>query len=135
MSSRDINDLAQELKQIWTAVLAAAPALLPVGDKCITVGTYRSLAEQAAAYAIGRTVKGIIITNAKPGSSKHNVIDKLGKPASRAVDFGIIRYGKYIGNGSDASYRIIGELAESLGLVWAGRWRGSLKETAHTELP
>ena len=32
-----------------------------------------------------------------------------------------------------ALYRKVGVIAESVGLEWAGRWTGSLRETAHCQ--
>ena len=61
-------------------------------EYCITC-IYRSHAEQARLYAQGRTTTGKVVTNAKPGQSRHN--DHLnGDPASTAVDMCPIIDGK-----------------------------------------
>jgi peptidoglycan L-alanyl-D-glutamate endopeptidase CwlK len=46
---------------------------------------YRSNAEQAKLYALGRTAPGRRVTNARPGASAHNRIEGL-IPASDAFD-------------------------------------------------
>ena len=107
------------------------------GDKYVILSGYRSDVEQAAAYAVGRS--GVrknepIITKRKPGKSAHNARDKNGMPASKAVDFGVVRYGKYVKDGDDIAYKLGGIIAEELGLEWSGRWVGSFKEAAHIQI-
>lgn len=67
---------------------------------------HRSLGRQAELYAQGRTKPGPIVTNAKPGQSKHNAYP------SRAVDLHF----------PAEHTRTVGELGERLGLTWGGRW-------------
>jgi len=62
-------------------------------------------------------------------------VDANGNPASEAFDVGVIRNGRYIGNGDDPHYKMAGIIGERLGLRWAGRWTGDLKETAHFQSP
>lgn len=94
----------------------------------IVICTDRSDEEQNACYASGAS-------NARAGQSAHNAKDKQGKPAAEAVDFGITRYGKYVGNGKDPAYLLMGKIAEEVGLAWAGRWIGKIRETAHCQNP
>jgi peptidoglycan L-alanyl-D-glutamate endopeptidase CwlK len=94
----------------------------------VIICTDRSDADQAACYASGAS-------NAKPGQSAHNAKDKQGNPASEAFDVGVIRAGKYIGNGKDPDYIKAGSIGESVGLAWAGRWTGKIKEVAHFQNP
>lgn len=134
MSDHDIEHLHPELREKSKLWLNECTKQAAAGDKYLIICTYRSNEDQAAAYAIGRTKPGKIITNAKPGQSKHNKVDKLGKPESEAFDFAVIRYGKYIGDGDDLSYKLGGAIGESLGLEWAGRWTGKIKESAHIQM-
>lgn len=60
--------LREEAKQIYTEICAA----LTGRSICRFAYTLRTLEEQAALYAQGRTTKGSIVTNAKPGDSFHN---------------------------------------------------------------
>ena len=94
--------------------------------------TYRDEESQNALYAIGRTLKGHILTNKRGGESKHNhKID--GFPASLAFDAVPLIHGKCDWK-NNAAYLKMGVIAESIGLKWAGRWQGSLKERAHFEI-
>ena len=89
----------------------------------IITSTYRDTESQNALYAQGRTLPGKKVTNAKGGQSFHNW--------KVAFDFCPIVNGKT--NWSDvALYTKCGEIAESVGLEWAGRWK-TFKELAHCQ--
>lgn len=94
----------------------------------VIICTYRPDDEQMAAFKSGAS-------NCKPGESAHNQLDVMKRPASEAFDVGVIRNGKYIGNGSDTDYLRAGQIGESIGLAWAGRWKGKIKEVAHFQNP
>lgn len=89
----------------------------------IITSTYRSNKKQAELYAQGRTTPGKKVTNAKPGSSYHNY--------RLAFDFCPIVNGKAQWNDT-ATFTRCGEIAESLGLEWAGRWK-TMRELAHCQ--
>lgn len=83
----------------------------------------RTIDEQNALYAQGRTKKGEIVTNAKGGQSYHNY--------GYAVDIAFIK--------SDGSIDFnvsptIGMLGESCGLEWGGNW-SAFKDMPHFQLP
>ena len=89
----------------------------------IITSTYRDTESQNALYAQGRTAPGKKVTNAKGGQSFHNW--------KVAFDFCPLVNGKP--NWSDvALYTKCGEIAESVGLEWAGRWK-TFKELAHCQ--
>jgi peptidoglycan L-alanyl-D-glutamate endopeptidase CwlK len=91
----------------------------------IITSTYRNFESQQALYNQGRTTKGTIVTNAKPGFSAHNW--KL------AFDICPIVNGKAFWDTSPKNmglWNVIGKLGENLGLDWAGRWR-TFKEYVH----
>jgi len=91
-------------------------------DVLIT-STYRDAESQNALYAQGRTTAGKIVTNARGGQSYHNW--------RVAFDFVPIVHGK--AQWSDlAAFKKCGEIAESVGLEWAGRWV-KFKEMAHCQ--
>ena len=99
-------------------------------DKCKTAGidviitsTYRDMESQAALYARGRTKPGKKVTNAKPGKSFHNW--------KVAFDFAPIVNGKIPWNDIE-TFTKCGEIGESVGLEWAGRWK-TFKEYAHLQ--
>ena len=91
--------------------------------------------EQEKLYAIGRTVKGRKVTNAKPGESRHNHCDpKTGYPAAEAFDIAILVAGKPNWDINDEVWQIAGSVGEKLGLEWAGRWE-RFQEGPHFQLP
>ena len=121
MSSRKLIDLVQPVRDKAEAfVRECADAGIDVLIYC----TYRSSEEQNELYKIGRTLPGKIITNARGGQSWHNF--------HAAFDFVPTINGKPQW-GSKSLYTRCGIIAESLDLEWAGRWTGSLKETAHCQ--
>jgi peptidoglycan L-alanyl-D-glutamate endopeptidase CwlK len=88
----------------------------------IICGT-RTWKEQAELYAKGRTAPGPKVTNAKSGYSWHNfgvawdfvVFDAKGQPLWESP-----------------MMTRCGEIGESLGLEWGGRWKG-IKDTPHLQ--
>ena len=121
--SRRIEDLAPAVQQQAKALVSAAK---DAGIDLLITSTYRSSEEQAALYAQGRTKPGAIVTNARPGDSYHNW--------RCAFDVVPLRNGKPVWgtSGPDGDlWRKIGEMGEAVGLEWAGRWTGKLREMAH----
>lgn len=123
MASRKLTDLSLEMQPLAAKFEARCNE---AGLDVVIICTYRPDAEQQAAYDAKQS-------NCRPGESAHNQVDSQKRPASEAFDIGVIRNGKYIGNGSDPDYLAAGKIGEELGLVWSGRWRGKLKEVAHCE--
>lgn len=85
------------------------------------VQTLRTIAEQDALYAQGRTKPGNIVTYAKGGESFHNF--------GVAFDFCPIVNGKTDWNNLEL-FKKIGTIGKSLGLEWGGDWL-----TPKTDLP
>lgn len=122
INSRDINILQPQFKKI---VIRWLEACKDVGLDILVISTYRDNDYQNWLYAKGRTAKGDIVTNARGGESQHN--KKL------ALDFCIMD-GKTCDWKNKADFTRAGILAEALGLVWAGRWSGKIKEFGHIQL-
>jgi peptidoglycan L-alanyl-D-glutamate endopeptidase CwlK len=121
--SRQVEDLVPAVQQRAKALVNAAK---DAGIDLLITSTYRSNEEQAALYAQGRTKPGAIVTNARPGDSYHNW--------RCAFDVVPLRNGKPVWStsGPDGDlWRKIGEMGEAVGLEWAGRWTGKLREMAH----
>jgi len=119
VASRALSELhpkAREKAMQWEA------ACLKAGISTLIYCTYRSGEEQDQLYKLGRETAGKIVTNAKAGQSLHqyrvawDAVPLVGGKAAWS-DAGL--------------YKRMGEIAESLGIEWAGRWKGSLRETAH----
>jgi peptidoglycan L-alanyl-D-glutamate endopeptidase CwlK len=89
----------------------------------IITSTYRDAESQNALYAQGRTLPGKKVTNASAGKSFHNW--------RVAFDFVPLVNGKAMWNDT-ALFTKCGEIAESVGLEWAGRWT-KFKEMAHCQ--
>lgn len=95
----------------------------------------RTVREQDALYAKGRTVKGTIVTNAKGStySSMHQWgiafdfylnedVDKDGKTSDDAF------------NNSTGLFEEVGVIGKKIGLEWGGGW-SSIKDRPHFQLP
>jgi peptidoglycan L-alanyl-D-glutamate endopeptidase CwlK len=120
INSRKLEDLHPKVKVLCEKFI----------EKCkskdidvLITSTYRDAESQNALYAQGRTTAGKIVTNARGGQSYHNW--------RVAFDFVPIVNGK--AQWSDvATFNKCGEIAESVGLEWAGRWV-KFKELAHCQ--
>ena len=127
MASRSLIDLAAPVRHAAMAFQAACHAR---GLNALIYCTLRSNEEQAALYAQGRTAPGRIVTNAAPGVSLHNP-DAAGH--AWAFDAVPILHGVALWSDDDALLTM-GICGESVGLTWAGRWRGPLKEKVHFQM-
>lgn len=130
INSRDLKDLLPVVAAKCDAFIAACKAK---GIDVLITSTYRDNESQAAIYAIGRTVMGAnptpkkpmgyTVTGATPGRSFHN--------HRCAFDFVPIVNGKAMWN-DHALFTTCGEIAESVGLEWSGRWKKN-NEKAHCQ--
>jgi len=83
----------------------------------------RTIEEQNALYAQGRTKPGKIVTNAKGGQSWHNrgvAIDIAFIKSDTSIDFEVPEH--------------LAKLGEAVGLEWGGRW-SSFQDKPHFQLP
>jgi len=119
ISSRSIEDLVPAVK---VKALAHVAACAEAGIDLLIYCTYRDLESQDALYRQGRETAGAIVTNARGGESYHNW--------RCAYDCVALVQGKPQW-GDSVLARKVGELGESVGLEWSGRWSGKLRETAH----
>ena len=115
-----------------------AEALFPTTIAIRIVQGLRTIDEQNALYAQGRTKPGKKVTNAKGGSSYHNY--------GLAIDFAILRDKDGNGTYEELSWDIAADLDhdgmpewteivnvfESAGWEWGGRW-SSLKDYPHVQ--
>lgn len=127
MASRSLDDLAAPVRQAALDFLADCHA---AGLEVLIYCTLRLAVEQASLYAVGRTAPGHVLTNAKPGQSLHNP-DELGK--SWAFDAVPMLHGKCMFHDA-AMIDKMGAIGETVGLQWAGRWRGALRERLHFQI-
>jgi peptidoglycan L-alanyl-D-glutamate endopeptidase CwlK len=96
-------------------------------DIVLTSGR-RTIAEQEALYAKGRTAGGSKVTNAGPGDSAHNY--------GLAIDFafanalGVATFPPF----EDPRWAQAAAIGKRLGMEWGGDWK-SFKDGPHLELP
>ena len=121
MASRSLDDLVPVVKKKAEQFLEECHKQ---GLDILIYCTLRSKEEQDGLYAQGRTKPGKIVTNARGGESFHNY--------GCAFDFVPLVAGKSAWDDTNL-YRKAGVIAESVGLEWAGRWTGKLRETAHCQ--
>lgn len=129
-SERNLATLVPKAQEVFrTFLIRSRDAMLPYKVKLICGS--RTFEEQDALYAQGRTTPGDIRTHARGGWSWHNY--KL------AGDIGIFNYeGQYIDDVMvqhevDEIYKAAGELAETFGLEWGGRWPGAKCDMPHLQ--
>lgn len=116
--------------ELYTKMMRFEKLARDTGLEILVYCVWRSPKEQLEAYAQGRTKPGKIITWTK--KSKHNKVDKDGKPASEAFDCVPIVFGKCAWDRADL-YLKLGAIGKKCGLVWGGDWKG--KDSPHFELP
>lgn len=121
INSRSLDQLEPDFKML---VLRWLNECYLAGLDILVVSTYRDNEYQNMLYAKGRTTAGRIVTNAKGGQSQHN--HRL------AVDFCVMD-GKACDWENVADFSKAGRIAEAVGLEWAGRWTGKLKEIGHVQ--
>lgn len=127
MPSRSLDDAHPALAAAWRAVEAEYEAAHP-GHNLIITCTHRSVTEQSALYAQGRTKPGPIVTQLDGVTKRSNHNHK----PSRALDFCVSVNGKV--TWSLDAYTPVGLLAEAHGLIWGGNWP-KFKDAPHVELP
>lgn len=87
----------------------------------------RTVKEQDALYAMGRTKEGNIVTNAR--GSSYSSMHQWG------IAFDFYRNdGKGAYNNTDKFFDRVGTIGQSIGLEWGGNWR-SIKDNPHFQLP
>jgi len=120
INSRNLSDLHPKVKTLCEQFIASCAKQ---NIDVLITSTYRDAESQNALYAQGRTLPGKKVTNAKGGQSFHNW--------RVAFDFVPIVNGKAMW-ADTALFNKCGEIAESVGLEWAGRWK-TFKELAHCQ--
>lgn len=121
VNSRKLTDL---LPEVETKAQAFLTRCQHAGIDVLITSTYRDVESQHELWRQGRETEGKIVTNADGGQSFHNY--------RVALDYVPMKNGKPAWEDT-ALFTQCGEIAESLGLEWAGRWVGKLRELAHLQ--
>lgn len=96
------------------------------GVDLLVTQSLRTVEEQNALFAQGRTLPGKRVTNARGGQSYHNF--------GLAVDVvPLDSLGKADWDASHPAWETMGQLAESIGLEWGARWK-TFKDIPHLQL-
>lgn len=109
MSNR-VEDLRPEVQEMALQFLqecARRGLLLRI------TSTLRTFDEQRSLYAQGRTAPGPVVTAAPPGYSYHNF----------GLAFDVCQIGHDPFPESEGFWDRLGDIGESLGLAWGGRWK------------
>jgi len=137
MASKKIEDLHPKAQVKFNAWLVDCEK---AGIDVLVYCTYRSSKEQNELYAVGRTVKGLNPTKAKPMGATVTAA-KAGQSFHEyrvAIDCVALYNGKALWNGDlpstpqdDKLYEKMASLAKPYGIEWSGNWTGEFKEKAH----
>ena len=131
--ARDITQLHPKLQEKWKTLVkkCAEQGISIKYSECL-----RTVAEQDALYAKGRTDKSsCIVTNAR--GSSYSSQHQWGIAVDFYLDMDIDGDGKKSDdafNDSKHHFEKVGKIAKSIGLGWGGDWT-SIKDTPHLYLP
>lgn len=118
IASKSIESLRPEIQPHVISFIALGELRLSaqfgVPCKIKLLYTYRDNEYQDMLYAKGRTAAGPKVTNAKGGDSWHNY--------RCAWDVAVLVEGEVTWD--KRYYRVLGEVAKELGIVWGGDWDG-----------
>ena len=96
---------------------------------------FRTVAEQNALYAKGRTAPGSIVTNAKGNS--YSSMHQWGIAFDFFLDMDVDKDGKTSDdafNNATKLFNRVGAIGKKIGLEWGGDWK-SIKDLPHFQLP
>ena len=128
MPSRELKDLDSKLVNAYNLAKGIYANRYPNEPQPFITCTYRSNEEQTQLYALGRTVKGKIVTNAKAGQSKHNSLP------SKAFDIAFIGLDKKL-NWNKKYFKMFADIVKEVepSIVWGGNFK-SIPDAPHYEL-
>jgi peptidoglycan L-alanyl-D-glutamate endopeptidase CwlK len=129
MASRDLNDLDPNLQPLARLLVQKAAA---AGIALTVICTLRTMEEQAALYAQGRTKPGPIVTYARPGYSYHNF--GLAFDVVPTDLLSLRNWGETPEHRAEAKalWDELGSIGTDLGLTWGGDFP-TLQDRPHFE--
>nr|DAG47180.1 MAG TPA: hypothetical protein [Caudoviricetes sp.] len=128
---RDVKQLHPELQEKLTLLQKKA---LEEGIKIKFAECLRTVVEQEALYAKGRTTSGHIVTNARGNS--YASMHQWGVAADFYLDMDVDGDGNKADdayNNAKKMFDKVGKIAVSIGLIWGGNWK-SIKDLPHVQL-
>ncbi|OMD89463.1 M15 family metallopeptidase [Paenibacillus odorifer] len=130
-SSKRLTNLHPVVRSVATALIERCYKL---NISILITQGLRTIAEQDALYAQGRTKPGAIVTNARGGYSYHNfglAVDfALLLPNGSSVSWDMCRDGN---NNQIADWQEVVKEAKGLGFEWGGDWT-SFKDYPHFQM-
>lgn len=123
IDSRNLYDLQPFVHACAITFIARCETELKI--KLLVTSTLRDEEEQEKLWKIGRTVKGRVVTDAKPGESAHNY--------GLALDVVPMISGKPIWDSDNPLWLEIGRIGKEEGFEWGGNWK-SFKEYPHFQM-
>ena len=129
---RNVSQLHPELQK---KVVKLRKECLKAGIKIKIGECFRTVAEQNALYAKGRTAPGYIVTNAKGNS--YSSMHQWGVAFDFFLDMDVDKDGKTSDdafNNATKLFNKVGAIGKKLGLEWGGDWK-SIKDLPHFQLP
>lgn len=129
---RNVSQLHPELQK---KVVKLQKECLKVGIKIKIGECFRTVSEQNALYAKGRTAPGSIVTNAK--GSSYSSMHQWGVAFDFFLDMDVDKDGKTSDdafNNATKLFNKVGAIGKKLGLEWGGDWK-SIKDLPHFQLP
>lgn len=129
---RNVSQLHPELQK---KVVKLQKECLKAGTKIKIGECFRTVAEQNALYAKGRTASGSIVTNAKGNS--YSSMHQWGVAFDFFLDMDVDKDGKTSDdafNNATKLFNKVGAIGKKLGLEWGGDWK-SIKDLPHFQLP
>ena len=131
--------MARDIKQLHPRLQKIIPKLI---EECKKQGInikisecFRTVEEQNALYAKGRTKPGNIVTNAK--GSSYSSMHQWGVAFDFYLDMDIDKDGKKSDdafNNAKKTFNKVGKIGKKLGLEWGGDWK-SIVDLPHFQLP
>lgn len=118
--------LVEKVKRIQAAMAA-------LGFPMVVTAGRRTVAEQQALYAQGRTKPGAIVTNADGVTHRSNHQEKS-DGFGHAVDLAFVDGAGQPSWAEHWPWNAYGACVQAVGLVWGGAWI-SIKDRPHCELP
>lgn len=138
ISANRVANLHPAVRDEVIATIAQIEAGFPPNIKVRVVQGLRTIAEQNALYAQGRTKPGAVVTNAKGGKSYHNfglaldyaiMYDKDGNGEFEELSWNLVKDGDKDGR---KDWDEVREAFEAKGWKWGGKWR-TLKDYPHLQ--
>lgn len=131
MTEKDAKKLAGVHPQLIDKITRVLAAMDALGHPMMVTDGVRTLEQQRALYAQGRTAPGPVVTNCDGTEKRSNHqlrLDKLG----HAVDCCFVVNGKPSWD-AHLPWKAYGALGEALGLRYGGRFK--MVDCPHLELP